>query len=626
MEKTHLTADSFNWQRDADKRIGCQTVSLDQLNSSFFSSLEEKVLQKIGYPGGVDGYLVRVQVDEEELSTAEKLASLNSSPYIITHIICKGGEEYWGHGGERLKIQDPANYIVSQNIYFNLPPIFQLNQTKPPKEHRLKEAISYLIDPQTTTKSPFLEEVLGEYLEEPLDLEKLQDLFPALFWMKKRIKDSRQGLGFLPFIKSFLRIPYGLPFHTTYLFLALIIRDFAQSLWCRPDPKALGERLITDVHFFFRLVQGHEPRAILYLRPPTPREEEYSKAINVLFYGLEGDLTTSYRSLNSWYRCLPTISKGISLYSGEISLFVKALKYLSPLSYSIFLQKELPSIFPQVEKGLKKAKEQIEKTPQRIRQQIKIEVQELFPQGIWEWYQGLNDYQLSVTSLWQDQITLSLLTAIEEGKGEFSFFLDIFLNSLKLGTVEEWEKDERERFFLLLKRAKGKIGEFKTAIPKPIFHFCGEEGKDNNYYFQNSFTLTIEPPKGLTTMITFNGEDPRCQLGNRKVIKGPFQYKGEGDHCIRMVSCRGGYYGEPLDLVLKDTLGDYTIKVEEDLFTTTGAKEPRASFILTQKVEGIKCTLRSLLLNYIKRGVSKTTLENLALEVLESIPTEEKNA
>lgn len=623
-KKTYRSASGFNWEREAHKRIACQSTSLHHLTPSLFRSLEDEVLERIGQEEGIDGYLLRVEVEDVDLKKAREVAAKNPSPYIVLHIVGEYGEEYRGREGEELKIQDPADYIVEQNIYFNYPAIPELNQPIPPKKEVLYGAISSLISPSSEKTSPFLENILGSYRDDSWDIDGLQEIFPGLLWMIRRIGDSRQGLEFLPFMKSFLRIPYGLPLHTIHLFFAFTIDYYGQRLWCRPDPKALGESIISNTDFFYQLVQGHYPRAIIYLRDLTSQEKKYSFLIYDLFSAEKKDLSSSYESLHQWWhQQLAPVSRQMVFYDDEVAQLVKRLKHLSFLSYSLFLNKDLPEIFPQVEEGLKRAKEEIEKTPGKIEKSLLKSIEEVFSQGMGSWYESLHPHQKNLDSSWHDTYTRSLLGAIEFSKNERVVFLSQILHLFKIGPIFEWERDEREKVLQLLKRSKKRVDQYRTSIPMPVYHVSGEKGEGDTYYFKRSFTLDISPPvEGTTLYVTYNGEDPRKETAKRERIQSAYQYQGDEDTFIALVSRRDEDYGEPVYLELKDSLKKYTIQIEEDLFTEAGAREPEARFTLPTTKSGIERTLYSLFVQWLEKGVSRTTLENSTLHVLDSLKKE----
>lgn len=621
-EKSYLAAEAFNWQYEAEKRIGCQSISLHQLQPSFIRSIQEKVLDKIGYPEGIDGYLLQLQIEEGDLPEARKKASQNPSPYVLVQLISREGEEYWGLDGEVPSISNPGDYLAEKNIYFNRLANGLLNRAHHPRDPSLKEAISSLIDPQHHGSSEYLERALGEFYHGgEVDLESMLVFYPALSWMIKRIKDQRDGLDLLPFIQSFLRIPYGLPIQTVYLFFALSIHHFQETIWCKVDPQALGEAPLSQMDFFYSLLTGDSPRARIYLRPLSPEEKENSAIISQIFSPGEGShLISSYRALTGWYRSLPPISRRARIHVGEMASFIQRMEYLPWLGYSLFLRRELPGIFSQVQRGLMQAKGELEKAPERIFQELLTGVKESFPRGIQAWTQQLNDYQLDLQAPWQDVTTCSLLEALLHGGGQERVFLNLLLKALDFGLVEEWERDHRQRFFSRVLQAVEKINQYQTPIPRPLFHTSGEMQEENTYYFDASFLLTIEPPQLDTlVMLTDNGEDPRRDTPSRTVISRKYQYHSQKEGTIRLVSCRSGYYGEPLALTFVDRLKDYRIVLEENLFTGAGVMEPKASFVLPQNQKGIQCTLFSLFTTLQQRGLSIAHLENLVLEVLDSL-------
>lgn len=624
-EKSYRTAEEFNWQYDAQKRIGCQTIPLHELTPSFFTSLKEKLQEEIGTPGGMDGYLLQVEVEEEELPLAREQASQNPSPHFLIQLISREGEEYWGQQGEKLHIQNPADYIVGQNIYFNRPANPHLNQPQPPGHPSLQEAISFLIHPYSTRPGPFLEQALGEYcIQEKVDVEAMLPLYPALAWMIRRLKDQQSGLHLLSFIESFLFIPYGLPIHTTYLFFALSIHYFQETLWCKVDPTTLGESPITQLDFFYALMKGEYPRARIYLRPLSSEEERVSSLIQEVFSPREeGNLTCSYRALTGWYRQLPSISRRARIHQGEAIPFVQRMEHLSFFGYSLFLKQELPEIFPDIPSGLSWVKEELEKTPERISQELKNALNEIFPQPIQEWYENLSENQRQLEGPWQNHATRSLLQALQEGGGREEDIFTALLHSSGFGPVADWEQDYRERFLTYIQEAVQLIQHHRAPIPPPQISASGTEIEEDTISFAGHYAITITPPlQGTQVMLTENGGDPRRDSPDRRVISGAYQYRGQQEKTLRLVTHRNGYYGEPVTLTLKNQLKEYAITLEENLFTGVGVMEPRASFRFPGTQEGIKYTLASLFRTFTERGLSREELEDMVLEQLESLGKE----
>lgn len=615
----YSTAEGFNWQRDADKRIEIKRITMDQVHPSLFSSLEEEVLEKIGREGGMDGYLLQIEVEERDLQEAKRKASQNTSPYIVLCLKTPKREEFLGEGGEELENQNPADYIAEKNIYFNYPALSSLNRSYSSLDP-VKESIYWILHTDKTPRPLNLETLLGEYVEDFLGRETLESLFPAYSWMIKRIEDS-DSLKLLPFLKSFLKIPYGLPIQTIYLFFALTIYYFKERLWCRVDPKALGERLISHGDFFYELVEGKYPRATIYLRSLSLEEKRHLTFINTIFNGRGEGLLSSYRALSTWWRQdLPLISKSLALYEGETALFVKRMGYLSLLGYSLFLTEDLPAIFSNVEEGLYRVKEELEETPARIYDHLLQGVSKAFPQGLLEWYTSLNSYQLDQELTWQEESTRTLIRAIEEEDGDLQGFIEYILLATRIGPVLDWVRDERERFFQFLTKAKGKIDANSSPIPPPLFEVTAKKGEGTTYYFKNSFILTLRPPmEGVVVLFTDTGEDPREGYGERIIVTSALEYKGDRDSQLKMVSCRDGCYGELVEISMKDLLQKYSISVKEDLFTRSGAGEPEARFTLSLSDEAMERTLRSLFMRYRERGISSARLESLVLEILDSM-------
>jgi len=492
------------------------------------------------------------------------------------------------------------------------------------------------------------------------DREKFVGKIPALADMIEEIESlsGNAKVNVVELLAQYRQPPFGQGPVSLILALACIRRNFGDSIRIKANETDIGDLPLRDFETVINLIEGYYPQAFLSYRPLREEERALANLVYKTFSQIDSaaeldrDVTLheAYAALKTWWEGLPPVARISSAYSTDDSLdneFKVTMETMMAKDPHSFLLDDLSTAFgfeaglavttetvDVFQEQLPVVRESIQKTLERIEEQIINAVRELFDakqhtySGIMEeitnWYEKLDSNQRDPYAPWQINDSKPLLVHLKTLSNLRETFMEQIPASQDYGLkrVADWITDHTKDYVSRLQQGKEWIEKNHLKVDAPELDFDGKYRQDNNQVaFHDKVVLTIRSKKpGGRIYVAEGMADPLDPNSTRAEFKGEAQLEIREHKTIHyVVQDDDGNWGrvETLKLV------NETKKYELDVKQLSMDKDHMVSFVFPQNDDAFAVTLQSLIHFGLKFKV--ITPEKLA-EILTVIIEQNKEA
>ncbi len=494
---------------------------------------------------------------------------------------------------------------------------------------------------------------------------KYEHALPSLADMVQDIQSLGEDKRLLlrDFLNKYRQPPYGLGDIALSLLLAAVLRFFGDTIKIKKDDTAIGDLLVSDFEVIADIVKGNYPNAFIKYREIRPGERELVAGVYSLFSDLASaaevgaTVTNAYDAVVKWYESLQPVTQVSDFYQGaeyvgaqRLLVVLEKLHAQDPHAFvlgalqtvAVYDAEEMvtPDRAKQVLDVLKKAKEQVEGTVERVQSQIRAGLCQVFgvqgntwddvADGVRAWYNGLDSNQRSTTATWHNEASKPLVQLFVDLSNPRDIFLERLPErpSYNFRPVRSWNANLVKDYLAKIAEGVKHIEANRIKVPSPEVTLVGDyEQQGSDVTFAGPLTLKLShPDASVRVLVTDTGVDPpsakeRYEFRETMSLDvHPLVQKRQASVTIKYVPQDAeGNWGVIGTLTFIDETLENVIRPPKQLFQDKRV----VKFVFPRTAHGVATSCRTLLESVLEDNVvDRGQLRRLVQDILDDLVPE----